>query len=273
MMRVCQFAPRPGMCRAYRGLSELSGTLLHMETSPQHPSPPLAPTPGWFLRDDEIYPVAGRPAEHWLLELVGTFSALQSQIEFIIEFSLGRHSPKLAKKIKEKHLGRLSDGDRWDYVKALAADARYEGALLASASDAFWRCKHVRDLVGHHEGTLRLARDRHSPMYFYVVTEERRKPQIPNPLTPEEVQKIVVEIRWLDAFVDYISYLAGNRYISRSFRVGENGQPQPRWLEILEPPPIRELTLDWTKEGLHREVPDPMAPQGSASTRPGKLND
>ncbi len=199
--------------------------------------------------------VAARPAEHWVLEFVGAFASLQSGIELVLDLYLRRLSPKVAKQITRKHLGRLRDEDRWDYVKAMASDVGYAGSLLGPASDAFWRCKHVRDLVGHKEGGLMLVRDPATPSYYYRVP---RNPHIPDPLTPETFRLLVAEVRWLDAFVDHLGYLAGLPYALPMARVGADGSPEERWIEILEPPPL-PIAPDWNKDGLFREIPGPRS--------------
>ena len=38
----------------------------------------------WPLQDGEVYLVAGKPAEHWVLDLVGAFASLQDGIELIL---------------------------------------------------------------------------------------------------------------------------------------------------------------------------------------------
>lgn len=228
-----------------------------METAP-HDRPesnPSRPTVWWPLQEGEVYFVAGKPAEHWVLEMIGAFASLQQGIETILGVYLRRFSREVAKKITQKHFGRLSDEDRWDYVKALASDAGYKGELMHSASDAYWRCKRVRDLASHQTG-LTLVRDQSSLTYHYLLPLGTQSKGIPEPLTPEQFRLLAAEARWLDALVDHIGYLAGIRYILPIARIGSDGEPQERRIEILEPPPL-PISPEWDKEGLNREINSP----------------
>jgi hypothetical protein len=206
----------------------------------------------WPLQDGEVYLVAGKPAEHWVLDLVGAFASLQDGIELILAMYLRRFSPAVTKKITKNHLRRLKDEERWDYVKALASDVGYTGDLLQPASDAFLRCKDVRDLVAHQQSGLMLVRAPDNPTYHYSVPP---RPRTPNPLTPETFRLLAAEVRWLNAFLDHLGYLAGLRYASPMGRVGADGKSEPRWIEILEPPRL-PIAPDWTNEGLFREIDD-----------------
>lgn len=209
----------------------------------------------WPLQDGEIYVVEGKPAEHWVVEFLGGFAALQNGIEQILGIYFQRHSPAVAKTLKKKHLRRLSDEDRWDYVKALAQDGGYVGNLMPPASESYWRCKHVRDALAHPVTKLQLGRTETIPDYHYQLSKEARKPQIPDPLTPEVIRVLTAETRWLNAFLDHISCLAGNLYDLPWARLDSGSSSTTGRTEILEPPPL-PIPGDWFSEGLYRFVPD-----------------
>ncbi|WP_159096562.1 MULTISPECIES: hypothetical protein [Miniimonas] len=207
----------------------------------------------WPLQEDEVYLVAGRPAEHWALEFMGAFAGVQNGIETLLAFYLSRFSPELSKAVAKRHFARLSDDERWTYVKAWARDAGYTGELLEDASNAFWRCKRVRDFLGHPRTALVLARDFEDATYCYQVPEDRRA-LLPDPLTPEALRVLGAECRWLQAFLDHIGSLAGLPYALPMARVGPDGKPETRWIEMLEPSRL-PIGPDWTNEGLFREMP------------------
>lgn len=241
------------MCRltTVSGTGEAPDNVRARETSTSAPPWFVA----WGFPDDRVYVVDGKVAEQWVLEFVGRFSALQNVAEHLISMYLMASSPRLGKEIERKHLGRLTDQDRWDYVKALTWDVGYQGNLVPSASDAFWRCKLVRDFVSHHTG-MSLLRDWDSSSYYYKVPDEWRKPQMPDPLTPETFRKLANECRWLEAFIDHIAYLSGVRFISAAARVNADGDPEPQYLEIMEPPPL-PVPANWDKAGLARNKESP----------------
>lgn len=207
-----------------------------------------------------MYVEAGKPAEHWVLQMTAAFSWVQLRIESTLEIYLRRKSPALAAKIAKKHLQRLSDEDRWDYVKALAADVGYTGSLLPGASDAFWRCKRVRDLVGHNPEGMELVRSREQPDFHYRVPPDKKGGTVPDPLTPLSFRQLGAECRWLVAFLQHIGYLGGHVYVSGAAVVDDEGRPHPQYVEILEPPPL-PVPPDWTIEGLSRPLPEDSWPQ------------
>lgn len=227
-----------------------------MTTADAGGKPESGPRPAWSwpLQEHETYIVDGKSAEHWMLDLIGSFASVQTGIDTVLSFHLRRLTPALAHKITKAHLEHLKDGDRWEYLKALSKDAGYSGNLVNSASDTYWQCKHVRDLVSHHESQLLLARDPDDPTYYYRIPAKRRKPQMPTRLTPEDIRMLGTKARWLDAFIDHIGYLAGITYASPLVRVGADGEQQLTPLQILEPPPL-PIPADWTNDGLLREIP------------------
>lgn len=190
----------------------------------------------WPLQQGEVYIEDGKPAEHWVLEMVAEFASVQTGIEAIVSAHLRRMSPGIADKITKKHLTRLSDEDRWDYLKALASDAGYEGKLLNSASDAFWRCKRLRDLVGHYPTGLVLVRSQEQPDFHYRVPREGKFKKVPDPLTPQTFRQSGADCRWLHAFIEHIGSLAGIPFIRAIAKVDPDGRPQPWYVTIEEPP-------------------------------------
>ena len=207
----------------------------------------------WPLQEGEVYVEAGRPAEHWVLRMTAEFSSVQLVIEHMLGSYLGRQSPALGRKITKKHLSRLTDEDRWDYVKALTADVGYTGSGLPQASDLFWRCKRVRDLVGHHPAGMDLVRSQERPDYHYSVPSDTRSGSVPDPLTPSTFRQLGAECRWLVAFLHHIGYLGGQVFISPAAKVDDEGTPRPQYIEILEPPPL-PVPPDWEIEGLSRPL-------------------
>ncbi len=216
----------------------------------------LTAAPSWFvawgLPEGSSYVIDGKPAEQWALEFLGQFSAFQGRVETVVGTYLKTSCPNLGKAISQKHLRRLTDEDRWDYVKALTRDVGYRGDLVPSASMAFWRCKRVRDFIGHHT-KMTLMRRWGSASYYYEVPEAWRKPPMPDPLTPETFRDLAAECRWLEAFIDHLAYLSGVRFISAAARLNADGKPEPQYLEIMEPP-LLPVPADWDGAGLARNI-------------------
>lgn len=206
----------------------------------------------WGLPEGRLYVVDGKPAEQWVLEFVGRFSAFQNSAENVISTYLKASCPRLGEAIARKHLSRLTDEDRWDYVKALTRDVGYQGNLVPSASGAFWRCKRLRDFVSHHT-RMDLMRRWGGTSYYYEVPEAWRKPQMPDPLAPETFRDLAVECRWLEAFIDHIAYLSGVHFIGAVAHVNAEGKSEPQYLEIMEPPPL-PVPANWDRAGLVRNI-------------------
>lgn len=207
----------------------------------------------WPLQDGEIYVVAGKPAEHWVMELVGTFSGLQDSIRNLVWVYLSQTSPKLADAIDKKHLKRLSDKDRWDYVKVLAEDVGYKGDRLPSASQAFWRCKAVRDFVSHRRGQMTLVLSPDGTSYHYQSSESSSNKYLPDPLTPEVFRGLSAECRWLQALVNHLAFVGGIDFLGALFRRTPEGDLELPHLEILEPPPL-PIEPDWDGSDLQRTL-------------------
>lgn len=190
------------------------------------------------------------------MTMLAEFSSLQEAIDGTVAQYLIGKTPELGRRIAKKHLSRLSDEDRWTYVKAFARDVGYPSSLQA-AGDAFWRCKHVRDLVGHHQtGGLELVRTHDRKGYYYRLTPKGEiKPQIPTPLTPASFRQLGAECRWLQALIFHLGYLGGLRYISSMARMNTDGQPEPIYMRILNPPAL-PISPEWISSELWCEIDD-----------------
>lgn len=205
------------------------------------------------LQEHQVYIEAGKPAEHWVLRMAAEFSAVQVAIDSVLTMHLRQRSPALGHKIARKHFRRLSDEDRWEYLKALAEDAGYSGGLLTDASEVFRRAKRVRDLVGHHPEGLELVRSQENPEYHYDTRGAEAK-DMTGPLTPLAFRQLGAECRWIVALVDHIAFIAGQTYVSPFGRADESGRPQAVYLRMLEPPAL-PIAADWTADELRQELP------------------
>jgi hypothetical protein len=190
--------------------------------------------------------------------MTAEFASVQMGIETMVGFHLIRASPALGKAISKKHLRRLSDDERWGYLKALAKDAGYAGDQINKASDAFKRCKRVRDLVGHLPSGLQLMRrpGQVEFEYHYPIYDEVNYEGIPKPLTPQTFRQMGAECRWLHAFIDHIGFLAGQRFISPRAEIGEDGQIREVAMRVLEPPPL-PVPPDWEPVDLWVDLAEP----------------
>lgn len=213
-------------------------------------------TPTWIYPDELVYKVGSRTSEQWVLEFIGGFSTLQKTIESFVGGFIRQSSPFIGKKIEKNHLRRLTDEERWDYVKALAREGDYQGSLMHTASNAFWRCKRIRDFVSHHPRMLLLYGE--DGNVFYDVPHKQWRYLKVDPLTPETFRKLATECRWLEAFVRHLTYLSGFPFISAHVPINTAGEPQPQYVEVMEPPPL-PVSDDWEASGLTRNIEGPTA--------------
>lgn len=195
----------------------------------------------WFvLPEDHVFMEANRPAEKWALGLLGAFTRLQEVIEGTVAGCIEASNPHLSQVIYKKHLQRLTDDERWAYVKALAVDVSYV-ADMQPASDAFWGCKRVRDIVGHSY-SLDLVYDTDLGSYRYQYNTAQHK-NAPDPLTPAVLRRMVTDAHWLAALVRHIGYLGGVKCIGAGHR-HPDGRVHFPWAEVPDPGP-RPQDSDW----------------------------
>lgn len=151
----------------------------------------------------EVMILGDKSAERWILDFLGAFSRLQSAISSTVWNVFAVRNGALAKVLYKTQLTRLSDGDRWNYVKALAKDASYPGNMQI-ASDRFWRAKHTRDLVGHSP-TFEYAFDTTTGTYGYPANwGTGRSRQVPDPLTPQSFRQLITDCNWLVCLVNHL---------------------------------------------------------------------
>ncbi|WP_146249152.1 MULTISPECIES: hypothetical protein [unclassified Curtobacterium] len=196
------------------------------------------------------------PSQHWVLQLIADFSVLQSTVELAIDQKLALSAPAVAKVISKKYLRKLPDDDRWALVKALAADTKYEGDMVA-ASDVFWQAKRTRDLFAHRSD-LPLVREPNSSQYFYLVSGNIPV-GLPSPLTPSDARQMSANCRWLRALVLHLASLGGARFASFLVKHGSDGRAYLPRVEVLPPPPL-PVPPDWEALDLSREVGDSGVP-------------
>ena len=195
----------------------------------------------------------GKVPEYWLLELLSRFSQLQTQIEWTVHSYLHAKSPRLARALVNNHVNdRLRDRERWAYVKAIASDVGYDGDIPA-ASTAFNECSQVRNVIAHSEGGLVLVTSQDRDFQYYIFPQGWGKP-VPDPLTPGVVHKLVTQCVWMSSYLNYLGFRGGMKFRSVDAGSEERGLPV-RPLEILAPPPLVGIPIDWTPTGLMREMP------------------
>ena len=188
------------------------------------------------LRDGQVLLEGDRPAEHWALELMAGFTRLQFTIESQLTAYLHQHSPHVADVLEKKYISRLTDDERWLYVKAMGKDVGYQGNLQP-AGDAFWRCKRVRDVIGHSTSFQPLY-DPTIQAFRYPIDRNHHKKGVPDPLTPAVLRNLAMECRWLEAVVTHLGYLGGVRSMSVGGHQHEDGTVHWPLLEIPEPGPL-----------------------------------
>lgn len=202
--------------------------------------------------DGKILLEGGKPAEYWVFLFISSFSRLQKSIESIITIRLCQHSEALGRKIARRHLSRLSDEDRWDYVKALAKDVSYTGDL-ARPSQVYWRCKRVRDFFSHSQVMPELVITSEYQSFHYYKAKEHAG--LSEQLTPNGVRLLERECAWLSHFVYYLSYMGGTKAVQGHAIENERGEVVSARLEILEPPPL-PIDVDWKPDNLSRVIKD-----------------
>lgn len=183
-----------------------------------------------------------RPAEHWALALVAGFASLQeciaSALHTYIQIKGAGHVANL---LNKRHFSRLSDDERWDYVKALAKDVGFDRDIQ-EATDVFWRCKRTRDVIGHAP-QLSLLYDPEIGLFRY---ESHGSPSkgVPDPLTPATLRLLTTQSKWLDQFVCHLLYRGGGRFITAWGHQHEDGTVHPFRVEIPDPGPVPNQP-DW----------------------------
>lgn len=107
---------------------------------------------------------------------------------------------------------RLTDDERWEYVKGLAKDVNFN-AGLQQASDIYWSCKRTRDVVGHAP-RLDLLYDPDVSLYRYVL--DSRSKGVPEPLTPATLRLLATQCEWLQRLVEHLLFRGGGRSWGRA---------------------------------------------------------
>ena len=209
----------------------------------------------WFpVPPGRVFVEADRPAEHWVLEFIGALSMVQDEIEFAVFRRIRSQSPRLGKTLREKYLTRINDKDRWEYVKALAADVGYEGDTNR-ASDTFWACQRLRNVVAHST-QLELVREHGTSDYYYQLPPDVAAKDLPSPLTPAVFRQFAANCRWLKALIVHLESLGGEIFISPVGRERADGSVYSPRIEMLAPPPL-PIPPDWnTSPASWRELPD-----------------
>jgi hypothetical protein len=184
----------------------------------------------------------GQPAQSWLLGVLGSFARLQDEVQHqLTMYIYNKSAEHVALTLERCHFSRLTDAERWGYIKSLAKDVGFTGDLNR-ASDAFWRCKRVRDVIGHSE-SLELWFDPTIQAYTYLSGAKRLK-GVPDPLTPAVLRMIEAETRWLWSLVRHLGYLGGVTYVSVGFHRHDDGKLHAPALEIPDPGPL-PTDPDW----------------------------
>ena len=81
------------------------------------------------IPDGQVVLEGDKTAEHWLFELLKSFSRVQGGTRTLVWQHLSVHSSSLADVLSARYLGRLNDDDRWAYVTAIASDVGYTESL------------------------------------------------------------------------------------------------------------------------------------------------
>lgn len=188
----------------------------------------------YHLPEGQVLLEGNRPAEYWPLALVAAFARLQDSIAgamhaYIYNMGAGH----VADLLNKRHFARLTDDERWEYVKGLAKDVNFN-AGLQQASDIYWSCKRTRDVVGHAH-RLDLLYDPDLSLYRYVL--DFRSKGVPEPLTPATLRLLATQCEWLQRLVEHLLFRGGGRFLGAG-HLHDDGSVHPSFVEIPEPGPV-----------------------------------
>lgn len=204
------------------------------------------------IPDGQVVLEGDKTAEHWLFELLKSFSRVQGGTRTLVWQHLSVHSSSLADVLSVRYLGRLNDDDRWAYVTAIASDVGYTESL-AQPTRVFNEARAVRNFVAHAQ-ELELFTTEGRPFWHYVVSPAWEKKGVPSNLTPRDVRRLATGCKWIEYLLQYLAYLGGAKFMSFVFARDEAGNTLPQPLELLPPPPL-PVPLDWEPNELIRDLP------------------
>ncbi len=146
--------------------------------------------------------------------LIGSFTAAQFSIDYIVHRYLETKMPALGPVLTREFLERVRDDQRLTLFKALAEDCAYPGDLT-NFDPIFNRAKQVRDLLAHSAGLNAGPFQRGKTPAVTVVTytgvsgKSPKRPLVPKPLMPSHLDQLKVDIAWVSEHVYFLGQQSG----------------------------------------------------------------